>query len=116
MTLKEKLLNKFIESTKSVKNKREVEWSLNDLLQVVLVILIIIGVVCTISFSGWGLAIFYVIYAFLLWGYMALAHAARVFLLNILYPESFDIKENEENQLNRLFGQIDTLIKQLNED
>ena len=115
MTLKEKLLNKFIESTKSVKNKRETEWSLNDLLQIILVILVIIGVVCTINFNGWGLAIFYVIYALLLWGYMALAHAVRVFVLNVLYPQDFDIKESEETQLNNLFGQIDNLIAQLNE-
>lgn len=115
MTLKEKLLNKFIESTKSVKNKREIEWSLNDLLQIVLIVLVIIGVVCTINFNGWGLVIFYLIYALLLWGYMAMAHAARVFILNILYPEDFDIKENEETQLNNLFTQIDTLIKELND-
>ena len=116
MTLKEKLLNKFIESTKSIKNKRECEWSLNDLLQIILVVLVIIGVVCTINFNGWGLVIFYVVYAFLLWGYMALAHAVRVFVLNILYPEDFETGEMQEIQLDNLFGQIDNLIKQLNED
>lgn len=116
MTLKEKLLNKFIESTKSIKNKRECEWSLNDLLQIILVVLVIIGVVCTINFSGWGLVIFYIIYAFLLWGYMALAHAVRVFVLNMLYPEGETDEEIQENQLNQLFSNIDTLIKQLNED
>ena len=113
--LKEKLLQKFIDSTKSIKNKRITEHSLNDLLQVILVILCIIGVVFTINLSGWGLVIFYVVYAFLLYGYMALAHAVRVFVLNILYPEDFDIKENEEAQLTNLFQQIDNLISELNE-
>ena len=50
--LNEKLLQKFLDSTKSIKNKRIVEHSLNDMLQVILVILVIIGVVCTINFSG----------------------------------------------------------------
>lgn len=113
--LKEKLLQKFIDSTKSIKNKRITEHSLNDLLQVILVILCIIGVVFTINLSGWGLAAFFIVYAFVLYGYIALCHAVRVLVLNLLYTEDFDIKENEEAQLTNLFQQIDNLISELNE-
>jgi len=114
--LNEKLLQKFLDSTKSIKNKRIVEHSLNDMLQVILVILVIIGVVCTINFSGWGLVIFYIIYALVLYGYIAMCHAVRVLVLNVLYPEGETDEEIQENHLNNLFTQIDTLIKQLNED
>lgn len=115
MKLKEKLLQKFLDSTKSIKNKRITEHSLNDMLQIILVILCIIGVVFTINLNGWGLVIFYLIYCFLLYGYMALCHAVRVFVLNILYPESELGEELQENQLNNLFQQVDNLIKELNE-
>lgn len=113
--LKERLLQKFLDSTKSIKNKRIVEHSLNDMLQVILVILVIIGVVCTINFSGWGLVIFYIIYALVLYGYIAMCHAVRVLVLNVLYPDGETNEEIQENQLNNLFSQIDVLIKQLNE-
>lgn len=115
MKLREKLLQKFLDSTKSIKNKRITEHSLNDILQIILVILCIIGVVFTINLNGWGLIIFYLIYVFLLWGYMALCHAVRVFVLNILYPESELNNELQENELNQLFAQVDKLIKELNE-
>lgn len=115
MKLKEKLLQKFLDSTKSIKNKRITEHSLNDILQVILVILCIIGVVFTINLNGWGLVIFYLIYVFLLWGYMALCHAVRVFVLNVLYPEGEDAQELQEIQLDNLFKQIDNVIKVLNE-
>ena len=116
MKLKEKLLQKFLDSTKSIKNKRITEHSLNDMLQINLVILCIIGVVFTLNLNGWGLVIFYLIYVFLLWGYTALCHAVRVFVLNILYPESELGEEIQENELNQLFAQVDKLIKELNED
>ena len=115
MKLKEKLLQKFLDSTKSIKNKRITEHSLNDMLQIILVILCIIGVVFTLNLNGWGLVIFYLIYVFLLWGYTALCHTVRVFVLNILYPESELGEEIQENQLNNLFQQVDNLIKELNE-
>lgn len=115
MKLKEKLLQKFLDSTKSIKNKRITEHSLNDILQVILVILCIIGVVFTINLNGWGLVIFYLVYVFLLWGYMALCHAVRVFVLNVLYPEGEDAQELQEIQLDNLFKQIDNVIKVLNE-
>lgn len=114
--LKERLLQKFIDSTKSIKNKRIVEHSLNDMLQVILVILVIIGVVCTINFNGWGLVIFYIIYALVLYGYIAMCHAVRVLVLNVLYPDGEPEVEIQENQLNMLFQNIDQMIKQLNED
>lgn len=114
--LKEKLLQKFIDSTKSIKNKRITEHSLNDLLQVILVILCIIGVVFTINLSGWGLAAFFIVYAFVLYGYIALCHAVRVLVLNLLYPDGEPEVEIQENQLNLLFQNIDQMIKQLNED
>lgn len=113
--LKERLLQKFIDSTKSIKNKRIVEHSLNDLLQVILVILCIIGVVFTINLSGWGLAAFFIVYAFVLYGYIAMCHAVRVLVLNILYPQGETDEEIQENQLNNLFSQVDELIRQLNE-
>lgn len=116
MKLKEKLLQKFLDSTKSIKNKRITEHSLNDMLQIILVILCIIGVVFTINLNGWGLVIFYLIYVFLLWGYAALCHTVRVFVLNILYPESELGEELQENQLNNLFQQVDNLLRELNED
>lgn len=115
MKLKEKLLQKFLDSTKSIKNKRITEHSLNDILQVILVILCIIGVVFTINLNGWGLVIFYLIYVFLLWGYMALCHAVRVFVLNVLYPEGEDAQELQEIQLDNLFQQVDNLLRELNE-
>lgn len=116
MKIQEKLLQKFLDSTKSIKNKRITEHSLNDVLQIILCILFIIGVICTINFNGWGLIIFYLIYVFLLWGYLALCHAVRTFVLNILYPENELNEELQENGLNQLFQQVDNLIKQLNED
>lgn len=115
MKLKEKLLQKFLDSTKSIKNKRITEHSLNDILQIILVILCIIGVVFTINLNGWGLVIFYLIYVFLLWGYMALCHAVRVFVLNVLYPEIELNNELQEDGMNQLFAQVDELIKQLND-
>lgn len=114
--LKEKLLQKLIDSTKSVKNKRVAEYQLHRVCETVLTVITVLAVISVISFTGWLFWLSIVLWGLMLYGWNALSGAAMTMLLNVLYPQDFDIKETEENQLNQLFSNIDLLIKELNED
>ena len=116
MTLKERLLNKLIESTKTIKNKRVAEWQLHRFCETVLTIITVLAVISVITFKGWLFWLAIVLWGLMLYGWNAFSGAAMTMLLNILYPDGETEAEMQENQLNQLFQNIDHLIKELNED
>lgn len=116
MTLKERLLNKLIESTKTIKNKRVAEYQMHRCCETVLTIITVLAVVSVVSLKGWLLVLSLLIWGLVLYGWNRLSSSAMEMMLNILYPEGETEAEIQENQLNNLFGQIDVLLKNLNED
>ena len=116
MTLKEKLLNKLIESTKTIKNKRVAEYQLHRCCETVLTIITVLAVISVITFKGWLFWTAIVLWGIMLYGWNALSSMTMSMMLGILYPEGETEVEMQEIQLDNLFGQIDNLIKQLNED
>lgn len=116
MTLKERLLNKLIETTKTIKSKRQCEWQLHRCCETVLTIITVLAVVSVVSLKGWLLVLSLLIWGLVLYGWNRLSSSAMEMMLNILYPKGETDEEIQENQLNQLFQNIDTLIKQLNED
>lgn len=116
MTLKERLLNKLIESTKTIKNKRVAEYQLHRVCETVLTIITVLAVISVVSFTGWLFWLSIVLWGLMLYGWNALSGAAMVMMLNVLYPQGETEVEMQEIQLDNLFSSIDTLIKQLNED
>ncbi len=113
---KEKLLQKLIDSTKSVKNKRVAEWGLHRTCEAILTVITVLAVISVISFSGWLFWLSIVLWGLMLYGWNAFSGAAMTMLLNVLYTEGETETEIQENQLNLLFQNIDHLIKELNED
>ena len=116
MTLKERLLNKLIESTKTIKNKRQCEWQLHRCFETVLTIITVLAVISVITFKGWLFWIALILWGLMLYGWNALSSMTMKMMLNILYPKGETDEEIQEIQLDNLFGQIDQMIKQLNED
>lgn len=116
MTLKERLLNKLIETTKTIKSKRQCEWQLHRCFETVLTIITVLAVISVITFKGWLFWTAIVLWGIMLYGWNALSSMTMSMMLGILYPEGETEVEMQEIQLDNLFGQIDNLIKQLNED
>ena len=115
MTLKERLLNKLIETTKTIKSKRQCEWQMHRCFETVLTVITVLAVISVITFKGWLLWTAIVLWGLMLYGWNALSSMTMSMMLGILYPEGETDEEIQENQLNNLFSQIDVLIKQLNE-
>lgn len=116
MTLKERLLNKLIETTKTIKSKRQCEWQLHRFCETVLTFITVLAVISVIAFKGWLFWLALILWGLMLYGWNALSGMAMAMMLGILYPEGETEAEMQEIQLDNLFGQIDNLIKQLNED
>ena len=116
MTLKERLLNKLIESTKTIKNKRIAEYQLHRCCETVLTIITVLAVVSVVSLKGWLLVLSLLIWGLVLYGWNRLSSSAMEMMLNILYPKGETDEEIQEIQLDNLFQSIDQMIKQLNED
>ena len=116
MTLKERLLNKLIESTKTIKNKRVAEYQMHRCCETVLTIITVLAVVSVVSLKGWLLVLSLLIWGLVLYGWNRLSSSAMEMMLNILYPQGETDEEIQEIQLDNLFGQIDNLIKKFNED
>lgn len=116
MNLKERLLNKLIESTKTIKNKRVAEWQLHRCCETILTIITVLAVVSVVSLKGWLLVLSLLIWGLVLYGWNRLSSSAMEMMLNILYPQGETDEEIQEIQLDNLFGQIDNLIKKFNED
>ena len=116
MTLKERLLNKLIESTKTIKNKRVAEYQMHRFCETVLTIITVLAVVSVVSLKGWLLVLSLLIWGLVLYGWNRLSSSAMEMMLNILYPQGETDEEIQEIQLDNLFGQIDNLIKKFNED
>lgn len=116
MTLKERLLNKLIESTKTIKNKRIAEYQLHRCFETVLTVITVLAVISVITFKGWMFWIALILWGLMLYGWNALSSMTMNMMLNIIYPKGETEAEIQENQLNQLFQNIDQMIKQLNED
>ena len=116
MNLKERLLNKLIESTKTIKNKRVAEWQMHRCCETILTIITVLAVVSVVSLKGWLLVLSLLIWGLVLYGWNRLSSSAMEMMLNILYPQGETDEEIQEIQLDNLFGQIDNLLKTLNED
>lgn len=116
MNLKERLLNKLIESTKTIKNKRVAEWQMHRCCETILTIITVLAVVSVVSLKGWLLVLSLLIWGLILYGWNRLSSSAMEMMLNILYPQGETDEEIQEIQLDNLFGQIDNLIKKFNED
>lgn len=116
MNLKERLLNKLIESTKTIKNKRVAEWQMHRCCETILTIITVLAVVSVVSLKGWLLVLSLLIWGLVLYGWNRLSSSAMEMMLNILYPQGETDEEIQEIQLDNLFGQIDNLIKKFNED
>lgn len=114
--LKERLLNKLIETTKTIKSKRQCEWQLHRFCETVLTIITVLAVISVITFKGWLFWTAIVLWGIMLYGWNALSSMTMAMMLSILYPEGETDEEIQENQLNLLFQNIDQMIKQLNED
>lgn len=114
--LKERLLQKFIDSTKSIKNKRIAEWQLHRFCETVLTVITVLAVISVITFKGWLFWTAIVLWGLMLYGWNALSSMTMSMMLSILYPEDFETGEMQEIQLDNLFGQIDNLLKTLNEE
>lgn len=114
--LKERLLNKLIESTKTIKNKRVAEWQLHRFCETVLTIITVLAVISVITFKGWLFWAALILWGLMLYGWNALSSMTMSMMLSILYPDGELAEEVQETQLTNLFSSIDTLIKQLNED
>ena len=113
--LQEKLLNTFLKATSDLKTKKAVEWALHDIYEVVYIIFLLVGIYAILHWSGVALVIATIIWLFLMYGWNAFSYKSRQILLGYLYPEGFDEKEMQENQVNNLLQQMDKLIKELNE-
>lgn len=116
MALKERLLNKLIESTKTIKNKRVAEWQMHRCCETILTIITVLAVVSVVSLKGWLLVLSLLIWGLVLYGWNRLSSSAMEMMLNVLYPQGETDEEVQEIQLDNLFGQIDNLIKQFNDD
>lgn len=115
MKLKERLLQKFLEATASISNKRCVEWALHDIYEVVYIAFIVMAMYSVVTWSGWALFFAMLIWLFLIYCWGWFSYKTRQILLGYLYPEGEDAQEMQENQMNNLFKQIDHFIKELNE-
>ena len=115
MKLKEKLLNIFLNATKDLKTKRQVEWCLHDIYETGFIIFVVLAIVAIATWSGWALFLALTVWLFLIFGWDWFSYKSREILLGYLYPENFEADEMQENQLNNLFKQIDNVIKVLNE-
>lgn len=116
MTLKERLLNKLIETTKTIKSKRQCEWQLHRCCETVLTIITVLAVISVITFKGWLFWTAIVLWGLMLYGWNALSSMTMSMMLGILYPEGETETEMQEIQLDNLFSSLDQMIKQLNED
>ena len=116
MTLKERLLNKLIESTKTIKNKRIAEWQMHRCCETVLTIITVLAVVSVVSLKGWLLVLSLLIWGLVLYGWNRLSSSAMEMMLNVLYPQGETDEEIQEIQLDNLFSSIDQMIKNFNED
>ena len=111
-----RLTEKFINATRDKATKRGIEWMFADFYNLMMVILIVIGVVCVTTFSGWALFIFFIIYAGLLVGWEAFAFATRTILLTLLYGNPDNTDENgDDKQLDDAMAQLDTAIRLLSD-
>lgn len=116
MKLKEKLLNIFLNATKDLKTKRQVEWCLHDIYETGFTIFVVLAIVAIATWSGWALFLALTVWLFLIFGWDWFSYKSREILLGYLYPENFeDTQELQEIQLDNLFKQIDNVIKVLNE-
>ena len=115
MKLKETLLQTFLNATSDLKTKKQVEWCLHDIYETGFVIFVILGFYSIVTWSGWALFTAMVIWVFLIYGWNWFSYKSRQILLGYLYPEGFEEKELQENELNQLFAQVDKLIQELNE-
>lgn len=115
MKIQEKLLDIFLKSTSNIRNKRNVEWALHDIYEVLYILFILSGFYAIVTWSGWALLFAALIWFFLLFCWNVFSYHARKLLLGHLYPEGETAEEMQEIQLDNLFKQVDNLIKELNE-
>lgn len=113
-TLFNKLAAYFLSMTATTKSKREVEWSVNDLNQIGLYLILLISIVLIMEVSAW----FLILAVALVLGWNWVMRKTRTLVLSMLYPSNGNLDENGDpvdGNLEELMGQLDSAIKVLSD-
>lgn len=108
-TLFNKLAAYFLSMTATTKSKREVEWSVNDLNQIGLYLVLLISIVLIMEVSAW----FLILAVALVLGWNWVMRKTRTLVLSMLYPSGDE--DGDENNLNAIMQQMDEAIKLLSD-